>query len=60
MNFTEVLVVFSEESIKVGKSEAGTSASNQEYGKFQDNQDKDQTRNILKLVQRKVHGRITQ
>ena len=49
---------FAEERIRVGEEEAGTSASNQAYDKFQVKQDKAQTIQLLDLVRRKVHGRI--
>ena len=52
--------IFLEERIKVGKEEAGTSAFNQAYNKFQANQEKAQTRYLLDLERRKVHGRIKQ
>ena len=44
----------------VGKEEAGTFAFNQSYDKFQENQDKAQTRQLLELAQQKVHGQINQ
>ena len=47
MNVTEGLKFFPEERIKVGKEEDGTSAFNQVYDKFQEKQDKSQTRHIL-------------
>ena len=43
-NFSEGLETFVEERIRIGKEEAGTSAFNQSYDKFQENQDKAQTR----------------
>ena len=46
--------------IRFGKEEAGTSAFNQACEKFQPNQDKDQTRQILGFVWKKVHNRINQ
>ena len=60
VNVTEGLKMFAEERIRVGKEEAGTSAFNQAYDKFQANQYKVQTRKLLDLAQRKVHGRINQ
>ena len=60
MNVTDSLNYFSEERVKVGKEEAGTSAFIPAYDKFQENQDKDQTRQILDLARQKVHGRIKQ
>ena len=60
VNFTEGLEMFAEESIKVGKEEAGTSAFNKAYDKLQTKQDKYQTRDILDLARRKVHVRINQ
>ena len=47
VNFTDALKNISEESIKVDKEEAGTSAFNQVYDKFQAKQDKSQTRHLL-------------
>ena len=60
MNVTDTLEMFSEDRIKVGKKEAGTSAFNQAYDRFQAKQDKAQTRQILDLARRKVHGQINQ
>ena len=60
VNVTEGLYFFAEERIGVGKEEAGTSAFNQAYDKFQAKKDKAQTRQILDLALRKVHVRITQ
>ena len=60
VNVTEGLEFFAEERIRVGKEEAGTSAFNQAYDKFQANQDKAQTSQLLDLECRKVHGRINQ
>ena len=60
VNVTDTFNLFAEERIKVGKNEAGTSALNQEYDKLQANQDKDQTRQLLELARRKIHGRINQ
>ena len=54
-NVTEGLEFFAEERIRVGKEEAGTSAFNQAYDKFQANQNKAQTRQLLDLTRRKVH-----
>ena len=51
---------FSEGRIKAGKEESGTSTFNQAYDKFQTNNDKDQTRQILDLARRKFHGQINQ
>ena len=59
-NVTEGLNFFAEERIRVGKEEAGTSAFNQSYDKFQAKQDKAQTRQLLDLARQKVHGRINQ
>ena len=59
MNATDVLE-FSEYKIKVGKEEAGTSAFNKAYDKFQAEQEKAQTRHILELAWQKVHGWINQ
>ena len=58
VNVTKGLEKFVEERIRVGKEEAGTSAFNQAYDIFQDNQGKAQTRQLLELAQRKVYGRI--
>ena len=52
--------MFSNERIKVGKEETGKSDNNQAYDKLQENQDKDQTRQLLEMARQKVHGRITQ
>ena len=60
VNITEGLNVFAEERIRVGKEESGTSAFNQAHYKFQAKQDKAQTRQLLDLALRKVHGRINQ
>ena len=60
VNVTEGLEFFSEERIGVEKEEDGISAFNQAYDKFQENQDKAQTRQLLYLTRRKVHGRISQ
>ena len=60
MNVTDDLGYFSEERIKVGKEEAGTSAFNRVYDKLQANQDKAQTRQIMEMAQKKIHGRINQ
>ena len=60
VNVTEGLEFFTEERIRVGKEEAGTSAFNQAYDKFQAKQDKAQTRQLLDLARRNVHGRINQ
>ena len=60
VNVTEGLGIFAEERVRVGKEEAGTSTFNQAYDKFQANQDKAQTRQLLDLARRKVHGRINQ
>ena len=57
---TDDLDFFAEERIKVGKEKAGTSALNQVYDKFQVNQYKTQTRQLMELVQQKVHGCINQ
>ena len=60
MNVTDDLGYFSEERIKVGKEEAGTSAFNQVYDAFQENQDKDRIRQLLEMAGRKVRVRINQ
>ena len=60
MNVTDALKLFSEERIRVGKEEASTSDYNQAYDKFQEKQDKAQTKHLLDLARRKVHGRINQ
>ena len=60
VNVTEGLKNISEERIRVGKEEAGTSAFNQDCDKFQAKQYKAQTRQLLDLERRKIHGRITQ
>ena len=60
VNVIEGLKKFAEERIRVGKEEAGTSAFNKSYDKFQAKQDKAQTRQLLDLARRKVHGRTTQ
>ena len=60
VNVTEGLKSFAEERIRVGKEEDGTSAFNQAYEKFQAKQDKAQTRELLDLARRKVHGGINQ
>ena len=49
-----------EERIRVGNEEAGTSAFNQTYDKFQEKLDKSQTRQLLESARRKVHGQINQ
>ena len=56
INVTEGLNFFAEERIRVGKEEAGTSALNQAYNKFQSKQDKAQKRQLLDFSRRKVHG----
>ena len=60
VHVTEGLKKFAEERIKVGKEEAGTSAFNRVYDKLQANQDKAQTRQIMEMAQKKIHGRINQ
>ena len=60
VNVIEGLDFFAEERIGVGKEEAGTSAFNQAYDKFQAKQDKAQTRQLLDLARQKVNGRINQ
>ena len=60
INVTEGLKTFAEERIRVGKEEDGTSAFDQAYDSFQAKQDKAQTRELLDLARRKVHGRINQ
>ena len=47
--------IFYRGGIKVRKEESGTSASNQAYDKFQINQDKLVTSQLLKISQQKVH-----
>ena len=47
---------FAEEIIQVGNEEARTSDFNQAYDKFQAKQDKAQTRQLMELAHRKVHG----
>ena len=60
VNVTDALGNFAEERIKVSKEEAGTSAFNQAYDKFQVNQDKAQTRNLLDFARRKIYGQKNQ
>ena len=60
INVTEDLNFFAEERIWVGKEEAGTSAFNQAYDKFQAKQDKYQTRQLLDFSRREVHEQIAQ
>ena len=60
VNLTEDLQKFVGERIRVGKEEASTSAFNQAYDKFQANQDKAKTRQLLELAQQKVHRWINQ
>ena len=60
VNATEGPDKFVDERIGVGKEEAGTSAFNQAYDKFQANQYKAQTRQILELPRWEVRGRINQ
>ena len=60
VNVTKGPKMFAEERIRVWKEKAGTSTFNQAYDKFQVKQDKAQTRQLLDLARRKVHGRITQ
>ena len=60
VNVTEGLEFFAEERIRVGKEEAGTSALKQTYDKFQEKQNKLQTRQLLELARRNVHGWINQ
>ena len=60
MNVTDALEIFAEERIKVGKEEAGTRTFDQVYDQFQAKQDKSQTRQLLELLHRKVHGPINQ
>ena len=60
VNVTDVLGIFAEDRIKVGKEEADTSAFNKAYDKFQAKQDKAQTRHLLELTRQKVHVRINQ
>ena len=49
VNVTDALDYFSEERIKVGNEEGGTSNFNQAYDKFQEKQDKAQKRQLLEL-----------
>ena len=60
MIVTEGLEIFVEERIKVVKEDSGTRNFNKAYDKFQANQDKDQTRQLLEMAWWKVHVRITQ
>ena len=60
INVTEGLGIFADERIRVGKEEAGTSAFNQAYDKFQANQEKAQTRKLLDLARQMGHGQINQ
>ena len=60
VNVTEGLNCFSDERIRIGKEESGTRTFNQAYDKFQANQDKAQTSQILELALWKVHGQINQ
>ena len=60
VNVTEGLDFFAEKRIRVGKEDAGTSAFNQAYDNFQAKKDKAQTRELLDLARRKVHGKTTQ
>ena len=55
VNVTDALDYFSEERIKVGNEEGGTSNFNQAYDTFQENQDKAQKRQLLELAKWKVH-----
>ena len=58
MNITEGLNFFAEETIKVGKGEAGKSSFNQAYDKFQAKKEKIMTRQLLEMMQHKVNVRI--
>ena len=49
VNITDAFKSFAEESIKLGKEENGKRAFNQAYDKFQANQDKAQTRQLLEF-----------
>ena len=60
MNITKGLESFADESIKVGKQEASTSAFNQVYDKYQANQDKAHIRHIMEMDWQNVHGIINQ
>ena len=60
VNVTEGLKNVAEDGIRVGKEEAGTSAFNQIYDKFQAKQGKYQKRQLLELSRWKVHVQITQ
>ena len=59
-NVIEVLGVFIEEKIKVGKYKAGTSTFKQAYYKLQANEDNLVTSQILGMAWQKVHGCINQ
>ena len=56
VNVTDALNFYAEERIKVIKEEAGTSAFNQSYDKFQVKQGKSQKRHLLEMARRKVYG----
>ena len=57
-SITECLEFFTGYTTKVWKEEAGTSAFNQEYDKFQAKQDKKATRQLLYMTWWKVYIRI--
>ena len=60
VNVTEGLEKIAEERIRVGNEEAGTRTFYQAYDKFQENQDKAQTRHLLEFAHRNICGRINQ
>ena len=60
VNVTEAHEKFVEDRIRVGQEEAGTSALKQTYDKFQEKQNKLQTRQLLEFSRWKVPGRINQ
>ena len=60
VNVTGGINFFSDERIRVGKKDAGKSALNQAYDKFQSKQDKAQTRQIMRLARRKILFHINQ
>ena len=60
VNVTEAHEQFVEDRIRVGQEEAGTSALKQTYDKFQEKQNKLQTRQLLEFSRWKVPGWINQ
>ena len=60
VNVTEGLEKTAEERIRVGKEEAGTSAFNQAYDKFQAKQEKAPKRHLLELSRWNMNGWINQ